>query len=74
MRWAVYVWNADGDMGDGAVIGAFKSAFAAGEVAAKIWREADRTGSRVDATVVPLHAGSTSVRKLHAQIDTAGRV
>lgn len=56
-RWAIFVHDPDGDMGEGMVVGAFKSSAAADEKAEKI-RDAAGNSERVECIVLPLVPGS----------------
>jgi hypothetical protein len=68
LRWGVFVWDADGDMGDGIVLGAFRDDDAAEVKAAQIRRVAD--GSPVQAMVVPLEPGSSSARRIVEEVQS----
>jgi hypothetical protein len=63
IRWGVFVWDADGDMGYGEIVGPFYN-----DNAAERKAESIRRRSNLDVVVVPIYSGDTAAR------DTIGRV
>lgn len=60
MRWAVFVFDPTGDMGDGAMVGPFRSAEKADEKAEKL----RAYEPACEPVVVPLMEGSSSLRNI----------
>ena len=57
-RFAIFVHDPDGDMGDGRIVGALRCAKAADRRAEAIVRAAEREGRYVEAIVLPMTSGS----------------
>jgi hypothetical protein len=71
MRYVVFAFDADGDMGWGEGFGAFKSVEAADRKAEQIRRHAANdadSGQRIEVLVVPLNPGGASVRAVLARV------
>lgn len=60
-RWGVYVHDGDGDMGEGEIVGPFKTSARAEEYAARVRRQISMYSS-VEAIVIPVSPGGTSAR------------
>lgn len=60
-RWAVVVFDADGDMGDGRVVGPFRDVAAADAKADSFFRAADRAGRNITVLTLPVYPGGTGV-------------
>lgn len=61
-RWAIFVHDPDGDMGDGRIVGPFESPGKADETADRIRARADRDNAYVECIVVPVLPGSAAAR------------
>ncbi|WP_028058343.1 hypothetical protein [Candidatus Solirubrobacter pratensis] len=65
VRWGIFVWDGDGNMGEGIIVGAYQSA--EGDVDTKadtIRKASERAGTALECIVVPLVSGSTSARDI----------
>jgi hypothetical protein len=63
MPWGVFVWDADGDMGDAVVLGPFTSSSSADRKADSLREDSDRFNPEVNVMVVPLLAARTNYQK-----------
>lgn len=66
MRYGIYIHNPEGDMGEGMIVGAYKTGERADERAAQIRRYAERQGYdyTLECIVVPLVGDSQSAASI----------
>lgn len=67
-RYAIFVHDPDGDMGEGRIIGGIMSPDRAEIQADQIRRAGERQGREVECIILPLEPGSTSATAIAAAV------
>jgi hypothetical protein len=70
-RWAVYVHNPDGDMGDGVMVGPFYDVDKAEAKAEAIRKREGMYGDPIECIVLRVRPGNTSARRVADEVQYA---
>lgn len=72
MLWAIFAHDPDGDMGDGRILGGYRTPEGAEKKAEDIRMEAERRGKYVECIILPQRAASAAAGRIVEEVAACG--